>query len=634
MQRNVTAILFLCLSLTGIQSAMSQLSGVINTYTKITNVDYLCNSITAASVTGFAAGDKVLLIQMQGATIDQTNTVNFGNITAMGDAGNYEFAIIDHFVGNAVYLTKTLLRTYTPSGAVQMINVPQYDAVSIDGELSAQAWDGNTGGVVVFESSSTVTMNANINVSEQGFRGGDKSTAGGDCFTSANGTYTYSYPNINAGQKGEGIAAYITGKESGRGKQANGGGGGNSHNTGGGGGGNYGAGGRGGDKKNTGCGAAPDPYGYGAIGLSSTYYTTAINKIFLGGGGGGGHQNNSLSFDAGNGGGIVIIRAAALNANGYTIRSNGGSVATYYTSVGGDNGDGNSGGGSGGTILLDIASYSSATPIEAFGGKGGNTGYTTYDFGPGGGGGGGLVWLSASPAALSPSANVNGGSSGISGSGGGNGSGTAWGAVNGSNGAVLSSLAIPQSTSSSSCALPVELLSFTAKAIGAYSVQMNWSTASEFNNDYFTLEKSTDGIHFTPVTKVNGQSNSHALTRYTYADEVQGSYELLYYGLWQTDLNGHAVNLGIRKVYPAATKVTATVYPNPCQDKLYLELSIDQKENITSTYFINTLGELINVALEQNGDLIYLNTTGLSKGLYSLLIFFKDSSQTIKVIKD
>jgi len=153
MQRNVTAILFLCLSLTSIRSAMCQLSGVINTYTKITSVDYLCNSITAASVTGFAAGDKILLIQMQGATIDQTNTVNFGNIaniTAMGDAGNYEFAIIDHFVGNAVYLTKTLLRTYTPSGAVQMINVPQYDAVSIDAELSAKAWDGSTGGVIVF----------------------------------------------------------------------------------------------------------------------------------------------------------------------------------------------------------------------------------------------------------------------------------------------------------------------------------------------------------------------------------------------------------------------------------------------------------------------------------------------------
>ncbi|HSZ71916.1 MAG TPA: hypothetical protein VK750_04525, partial [Cytophagaceae bacterium] len=179
--------LFLCLSLffTGLQSAMSQLSGTINFYTQVTSVDYVCSAITVTDITNFSAGDKVLIIQMQGATIDQTNTVNFGNITAIGDAGNYEFAVIDHFVGNAVYLTKTLLRTYTPSGAVQMINVPQYGTISIDAELTTQPWNGNTGGVIVFESSSTVTLNANINGSGTGFRGGHKSATGGDCFTSS-----------------------------------------------------------------------------------------------------------------------------------------------------------------------------------------------------------------------------------------------------------------------------------------------------------------------------------------------------------------------------------------------------------------------------------------------------------------
>jgi hypothetical protein len=635
-------LLSLSLFLTGHITAMCQISGIINTYTKVTAVNYLCNFITVNSPTGFAAGDKVLLIQMQGASITQTNTVNFGDITAIGDAGNYEFGVIDHFSGNDVYFSKTLLRTYTPSGSVQMISVPQYAAVSIDGELTAKAWDGNTGGVIVLESSDVVTLNANINVSEQGFRGGDKSATGGGCFSSSNGTYTYSYPTVEAGKKGEGIAAFIAGKESGRAKQANGGGGANSHNTGGGGGGNYGAGGRGGDKKTTGCSIADSPFGYGSVGLNSTYYNNTSNKIFMGGGGGGGQQNNGLSYNAGNGGGIIIIKAGTLNTNGFSIKSNGGSVASHYNPadpLNTDNGDGNSGGGAGGSILLDVPNYTGATALEVIGGNGGNTGYLNFDYGPGGGGGGGILWSSIPIGALL-SANLSGGTAGISGrpkvlpSDPTYGSGGPWGATNGTAGAILNSLTILQSSSSSSCALPVELLNFSAKALGKYQVLLNWSTATELNNDFFSIERSLDGIHFYPLAKVAGYGNSHKVTSYNYTDEVS-VYDILYYRLKQTDIDGRTVDLGIRKVYPEFEKIAdVSVYPNPCKDILYIPLLSSQKEAIQHLVFVNSIGETIDAKWEETETTISIHTDVLPAGLYSLIVYTRDLNQIIKVLKE
>ncbi|MDB5255514.1 MAG: C-terminal target protein [Chitinophagaceae bacterium] len=620
-------LLHLFLFFAGVSTAMSQLSGTINTYTKVTAVNYLCNFITVNSPTGFGAGDKVLIIQMQGAVIDQTNTTAFGNVLDIADAGNYEFAIIDHFSGNDVYFTKTLLRTYTPSGAVQLVSVPQYGAVSVDAELTPTTWDGNTGGVIVFESSDIVTLQANIDASEKGFTGGQKSPNGGDCSTFGLGNYYYTFPSVQTGQKGQGIAAYVTNRSGGRAKQANGGGGGGSHNTGGGGGGNYGAGGRGGDQK---CGL--DPYGFASLSLSTTYTTN--NKIFMGGGGGGGHVNNDQSYNGGNGGGIIIIKAAGINSNGFVIKSNGGSVSTNYINVFGDNGDGNSGGGAGGAVLLDITDYTASTPVEVSGGKGGNTGYTTFNFGPGGGGGGGVVWTKTSTSSINVTSLLAGGTAGISGSGGGNGSGTRWGAVDGSIGAALNALSIPQSTSTSSCALPVELLQFKAFAKGKYEVQLNWSTATELNNAFFTLEKSTDGIHFSPIVKVAGQETSHQQTQYSFTDEV-AVYDLLYYRLWQTDIDGRTVDLGIRKVYPEFEKITeVSVYPNPCKDNLYIPLLSSQKEAVQHLVFVNSIGEMIDAKWEETETTLSIHTGALPAGLYSLIVYTKDRNQIIKVLKE
>jgi hypothetical protein len=84
--------------------------------------------------------------------------------------------------------------------------------------------------------------------------------------------------------------------------------------------------------------------------------------------------------------------------------------------------------------------------------------------------------------------------------------------------------------------LPVELLSFDALLIGK-SVQLNWQTAAEINNNYFTVLRSHNGLDFYPLAHIQGAGNSNEVLSYSYTDNMP--YDgLNYYKLRQTDFDG------------------------------------------------------------------------------------------------
>lgn len=103
------------------------ISGVINIYVQVTNI--LNNQdIVVTSTTGFSVGDRVLLIQMKGATITQTNTIAYGNITAYNNAGNYEYKTIAAINAstNTITLQTQLCKNFNLNGVLQLIRVPEY----------------------------------------------------------------------------------------------------------------------------------------------------------------------------------------------------------------------------------------------------------------------------------------------------------------------------------------------------------------------------------------------------------------------------------------------------------------------------------------------------------------------------
>jgi hypothetical protein len=94
--------------------------------------------------------------------------------------------------------------------------------------------------------------------------------------------------------------------------------------------------------------------------------------------------------------------------------------------------------------------------------------------------------------------------------------------------------------------LPITLESFTA-SLSNDKVLLNWKTSQEQNNKYFTIERSTDGIHFTLLGKVNGKGTTSQSSNYQMIDyaPVDG---INYYRLSQTDFDGNINYHDIRRV--------------------------------------------------------------------------------------
>lgn len=94
--------------------------------------------------------------------------------------------------------------------------------------------------------------------------------------------------------------------------------------------------------------------------------------------------------------------------------------------------------------------------------------------------------------------------------------------------------------------LPITLLSFTAEAKDA-QVLTSWITASEMNNDFFTIERSADARNFKPIGTVEGAGTSHSMHAYSFIDDAPLS-GISYYRLKQTDFDGTATLSEIRSV--------------------------------------------------------------------------------------
>ena len=116
----------------------------------------------------------------------------------------------------------------------------------------------------------------------------------------------------------------------------------------------------------------------------------------------------------------------------------------------------------------------------------------------------------------------------------------------GTAGPILSQTTFsPWVLSRSTAILPVELIRFSA-ACNDSKADIKWTTETELNNDFFTVERSPDAVNYLPIGIVNGAGNSSTVRNYSFTDTdpLSGTS---YYRLRQTDFNG------MTKVYPPAS---------------------------------------------------------------------------------
>ncbi|ELR69087.1 Hypothetical protein C900_05476 [Fulvivirga imtechensis AK7] len=120
--------------------------------------------------------------------------------------------------------------------------------------------------------------------------------------------------------------------------------------------------------------------------------------------------------------------------------------------------------------------------------------------------------------------------------------------------------------------LPVEFL--YVKATASFDkVVIKWATASELNNDFFTVERSKDGVNFETVASVNGAGTSEKVNNYE-IDDNNAYSGTSYYRVKQTDYDGQFEYSGmITIVNNSVADVQLNIYPNPAVDQVKIDIS-------------------------------------------------------------
>ena len=407
-------------------------------------------------LTGIAAGDEVMLINLQG------DTTNNGNV------GNYEILEVQSISDNTITFTSSITETYGVGGnsdltgqKIMVQRIPNYKDVTIDtgANLTSNAWNGTLGGILAFKASGTVTVNGTIHANAKGYRGGQSNQQNGEDFEGfkgyggdsptcggGNGASSAAGPVCDRGGGGGGDNGDGSGGGAGGGYGGGGGGGGGGSGNGGYGGGAGGdggstgirGGGGGGGSRNVGVGAGGNGgnagsngqtgpsdaggtggsvastdastaqgggrnnyagVGGGGAGGGGMYGTANLSKLFFGSGGGRGQRA------AGAGGGIVYIHANTINVNG-NVRSQGASGTA------GGVPEGAGGGGAGGSVFLKSTTLSiGISKVSAPTSAKSANGYSGSNHGGGGGGGGGvgrvaIEYITSLAGDSSPGANI------------------------------------------------------------------------------------------------------------------------------------------------------------------------------------------------------------------------------------
>ncbi len=185
--------------------------------------------------------------------------------------------------------------------------------------------------------------------------------------------------------------------------------------------------------------------------------------------------------------------------------------------------------------------------------------------------------------------------------------------------------------------LPVELVEFSAR-LNSGVVDLKWITASELNNDYFTIERSQNGQDFVEWSRVRGSGTTSQRSKYTLEDTAP-FLGRSYYRLRQTDYDGKGRYYGIVAVMNDNDgDATISLYPNPSvgEENIYVGISgLGSGETVTVT-LIDTYGR--NVYSYQSlsdgtGSIIHhVNANDLAHGVYVVAVKSQNTIVTRRLI--
>ena len=178
--------------------------------------------------------------------------------------------------------------------------------------------------------------------------------------------------------------------------------------------------------------------------------------------------------------------------------------------------------------------------------------------------------------------------------------------------------------------LPIDLLEFEVSQSSCDNVTVSWTTASEIDNDYFTLQRSADGTSWSDIQIINGAGNSDEPNNYSHTDVISNiDASVIYYRLMQTDLNGDNTIFDVVSTENNCNDLGLAIHPNPTTSFI----TISSEQEVTKVEIFSVDGRMIsdNIQLDNNR----INVESLRSGVYLLAITTKDNQSRVrKIIKE
>lgn len=173
------------------------------------------------------------------------------------------------------------------------------------------------------------------------------------------------------------------------------------------------------------------------------------------------------------------------------------------------------------------------------------------------------------------------------------------------------------------CALPIELIYFTGENSNGKN-NFEWATATEKNNDHFTLEGSGDGINFIELQKIKGAGNSNSIKHYKINRDPDAFF---YYRLKQTDYDKTS-SYSKTIVIETKHKNIQFIYPNPSSTNFNL-----YAEESTIIKIYSYTGQLIEeLSAEENKTIAF--GENYATGIYFVRMGSANEIKTVKLVKN
>lgn len=178
--------------------------------------------------------------------------------------------------------------------------------------------------------------------------------------------------------------------------------------------------------------------------------------------------------------------------------------------------------------------------------------------------------------------------------------------------------------------LPIKLKSFTGVATATGNA-ISWVVASNFNVKNFVLERSIDGINFTPISSISSKENNSSVAAYSYIDDVVS--KTTYYRLLSVEKDGSETMSDILLIN-RKMKTAITVYPTIANSSIYIKANAVNLKGAVKIY--DAVGKQISVEKIDiaNGAVQMISTSNLTKGYYLLNIATTEHNEIVKFFKE